>query len=76
MRRMIFYVFLYAVVYFFALDKVYGLVQMAVVLAIPVIAMYNGKRSQSPRWNKFMKYAFYIYYPLHLFVLGLIRAAG
>ena len=76
MLWMIFYVALYAAVYFFALDKAYGIIQLAVVLAIPVIAMYNGQRGQKAGMNKIMKYAFYIYYPLHLFVLGWIRTIG
>lgn len=73
MLWMIFYVAMYSAVYFFAIDKVYGLMQMAVVLAIPVIRMYNGQRGGSERVNRVMKYGFYIYYPLHLFVIGWIR---
>lgn len=46
---MMFYVALYAVVYALALDWVYGLVQLAVVLAVPVLALYNGQRGPSPR---------------------------
>ena len=76
MLWMIFYVALYSIVYFFALDKVYGVMQMAVVLAIPVLAMYNGKRGGNPRSDKWIKYAFYVYYPLHLFILGWIQSAG
>ena len=76
MLWMIFYVAIYSAVYFFALDKAYGLMQMAVVLAIPVLRMYNGSRGQSPKWNTVMKYAFYLYYPLHLVILGWIQAAG
>ncbi len=75
MSWMIFYVAIYAAVYCLALDKVYGMIQMAVVLAIPVLALYNGKRGKSPRLNKFMKWAFYTYYPAHLLVIGLIQAA-
>lgn len=73
MLWMIFYVAMYSVVYSFALDKIYGLIQMAVVLAIPVIRMYNGQRGRSKKINNIMKWLFYIYYPLHLFVLGWIR---
>ena len=74
MLWMLFYVAIYSAVYFFAMDPVYGLIQMAVVLAIPVLAMYNGNRKQLPNMNNIMKYAFYIYYPLHLFVLGWLQA--
>ena len=73
MLWMVFYVALYAVVYFLALDNVYGLIQMAVVLAIPILAMYNGQRGSSKQMNQAMKWLFYIYYPLHLFVIGWIQ---
>lgn len=73
MSWMIFYVALYSLVYFFAIDKAYGILQMGVVLSIPVISMYNGKRGKNPKINKFMKWFFYIFYPLHLFVIGLIN---
>jgi hypothetical protein len=73
MLWMVFYVALYAVVYFLALDNVYGLIQMAVVLAIPILAMYNGQRGSSKQMNQTMKWLFYIYYPLHLFVIGWIQ---
>lgn len=73
MSWMIFYVALYSLVYFFAIDKVYGVLQMGVVLSIPVIAMYNGKRGKNPKINKFMKWFFYIFYPAHLFAIGLIN---
>lgn len=75
MLWMIFYVAIYAVVYFFAIDKVYGLIQMAVVLAIPVLMLYNGQRGQNPQVNKIMKWLFYVYYPLHLFIIGLFQLA-
>lgn len=70
---MIFYVALYSLVYFFAIDKVYGVMQMGVVFSIPVIAMYNGSRGKNQKNNKFMKWFFYIFYPAHLFVIGLIN---
>lgn len=40
---LVFYVAIYAAVYFFAIDRVYGLLQMGVVLALPVIRLYNGR---------------------------------
>ena len=73
MLWMVFYVAIYSVVYFFAIDKVYGLIQMAVVLAIPVLMLYNGQRGNNPKVNKVMKWLFYVYYPLHLFVIGLLQ---
>jgi hypothetical protein len=59
----------YAVIYAIFLNFVYGLMQMLIVLAIPILYQYNGRRGT---W-KGMKWFFYIYYPLHLFLLGLIR---
>lgn len=73
MRWMIFYVAIYSTVYFFALDKVYGILQMAVILSIPLLMMYNGKRGKSRMVNQLMKWAFYIYYPLHLLIIGWIQ---
>lgn len=70
---LVFYVALYALVYCLALDWVYGLIQMAVVLAIPFLWLYNGERGKNPRINKIMKWFFYIYYPLHLLIIGLVR---
>lgn len=73
MLWMVFYVALYSVVYFFALDKLYGLIQMAVVLAIPILMQYNGQRGGSQKRSALTKYAFYIYYPLHLFIIGCLQ---
>ena len=63
--------FVYAVVYVTCIDKLYGVLQMFTFLSIPVLSMYNGQRG---KW-KGMKWLFYIYYPAHLFVIGLIRLA-
>ena len=73
MLWMVFYVSIYSIVYFFAIDKLYGLIQMAVVLSIPIIRMYNGQRGHSKRTNQILKWMFYIYYPLHLLVIGWIQ---
>lgn len=72
MLYMLFYVAIYSTVYALALDPLYGVLQMGVVLSIPVLMLYNGKRGHSPRVNRVMKWAFYIYYPLHLLVIGWI----
>ncbi len=72
MLWMIFYVAIYATVYFFAIDKVYGVLQMAVILAIPVIGLYNGQRGKNASVNRIMKWVFYLYYPLHLFIIGML----
>ena len=60
---------LYSVIYAVFLDLVYGLLQMCIVLAIPVLYQYNGERG---KW-KGMKWFFYVYYPLHMLLFGLIR---
>lgn len=44
-----------------------GLVQMACVATIPLLAFYNGKKGKLN-----LKYLFYIAYPLHLLVIWLI----
>lgn len=43
--------------------------QFAIVLSYPLLYLYNGKRGSL----KGMKWLFYIYYPLHLVVLGILR---
>lgn len=70
---MVFFVALYSFVYFLTLDKLYGILQMAVILAIPFIMMYNGQRGHNQKINKIMKWLFYIYYPLDLFIIGYLQ---
>ena len=69
MMEMVIYVAFYAAVYFFFVNKVYGLIQMFVVLSIPFLKAYNGERG---KW-KGMKWFFYFYYPAHLVLCGIIR---
>jgi hypothetical protein len=59
----------YSIVYAIFLNLVYGLIQISVALAIPILYQYNGTRG---KW-KGMKWFFYIYYPLHLTLFGIIR---
>ena len=61
--------FVYAAVYFLFLDKPYGILQMFTFLTIPILHQYNGERGN---W-KGMKWLFYVYYPAHLVVIGIIR---
>ena len=60
---------LYAAGYAIFFNVTYGLVQLAVALSFPFLYTYNGARG---KWNG-MKWLFYIYYPLHMTILGLIR---
>lgn len=68
-REMMVYVFFYALVYFLFVDKVYGTIQLFVIICVPFVANYNGERG---KW-KGMKWFFYLYYPTHLLICGLIR---
>ncbi|MCQ2211654.1 MAG: conjugal transfer protein TraX [Paludibacteraceae bacterium] len=67
-----FWILTYAIVYFFALDKLYGLLQLLVILAVPLLMLYNGKKSDNELINKIMKRFFYVYYPLHLLIIGIL----
>lgn len=67
------FVAIYSIVYLFSFDLVYGVIQMGVVLSVPLLMMYNGKRGKNPKVNKIMKWFFYVYYPLHLFIIGVIK---
>lgn len=66
------YVALYSLVYILAIDMTYGIIQLGVVIDIMPLALYNGKKSPNEKLNKIMKWSFYIYYPLHLLIIGLI----
>ena len=62
---------MYAAVFCLAIDWRYGLLQMMVVLSLPFLKRYNGQRG---KWRG-MKWFFYLYYPLHLVVCGILRVA-
>ena len=47
-----------------------GLYQLGIYLVPLLFSFYNGERGRHPVFNKWF---FYIFYPAHLFVLGLIR---
>jgi hypothetical protein len=59
---------LYTIIYIIFINKIYGIIQLCVFLAIPLIKTYNGERGNL----KGMKWFFYIYYPLHLTIFGII----
>lgn len=69
MTSMMIWASMYALIYFIFINPLYGVVQLFVALTIPLLKRYNGKRGT---W-KGMKYLFYIYYPLHLIICGIIR---
>ena len=71
MAGMMGWVSVYALVYALFINPVYGILQMFTALTIPLLKMYNGKRGS---WNG-MKWFFYVYYPLHLVICGLVRIA-
>ncbi len=68
-RDMMIWVAVYAAVIFFCMNKIQGLIQLGVILIYPLIKMYNGERGKA----KWTKWVFYIYYPAHLVVVGIIR---
>lgn len=59
----------YAAVYFIFLDKIYGVIQLFTCLTIPLLRLYNGERGKWKGMGKF----FYVYYPVHLFIMGILR---
>ena len=67
------WIIMYALVYIFSMDLTYGLIQFGVFLTIPLLALYNGQKSKSIKLNKVMRWFFYIYYPLHLLILGFLN---
>lgn len=69
MGEVLLYVSLYAAVSFFLVSKVYALVQLGVLLVYPVLTLYNGEKGTV----KGMKWFFYLYYPIHLIVIGVLR---
>lgn len=71
MVNMLCSVAIYSFVYFLFIDKVYGILQMTVAFSIPLLKMYNGERGKM----KGMKGVFYLYYPLHLILCGIVRIA-
>lgn len=69
MTWMMIWTFIYALVFFFFIDKVYALIQLGNCLTIPLLRLYNGRRGAYKGMGKL----FYVYYPLHLFLFGILR---
>lgn len=68
---MMFWVAVYSLVSFFFVNRAYAVVQLGVILLYPLLKQYNGQKGKA----KWMKWFFYIYYPAHLILVGLIRIA-
>jgi hypothetical protein len=61
----------YGVICGFLFAPVYGFIQIGILIPIGLLTFYNGTRG---KWGgSAMKWAFYIYYPAHLFLLGIIK---
>ena len=69
MAWMFFWTAIYAAVYVLFIDPVYGVIQLFTALSIPLLKQYNGTRGS---W-KGMKWFFYLYYPLHFILCGILR---
>lgn len=69
MTQMMVWTAVYALVYFLFIDKVYAIIQLGTCLTIPLLRLYNGERGSFKGMGKL----FYAYYPLHLFVCGILR---
>ena len=67
--NLIFYTAIYAAVFAIFINIPYGVLQMAVVLSLPLLRMYNGARGSM----KGGKWFFYLYYPGHLLLVGMLR---
>lgn len=66
---LVLFVATYALIYAIFQDVFYGILQMTVVLALPLLRLYNGQRGAMPGG----KWLFYLYYPGHLALMGILR---
>lgn len=69
MLKMLPWVLVYGIVSFFFVSKVYAIELVGVLMVYPVLKLYNGERGRA----KWMKWFFYIYYPAHFIVIGIVR---
>ena len=53
----------------FSMNKIYGIISLFAVLVYPLLKEYNGERGKI----KWLKWFFYLYYPLHLVLIGILR---
>lgn len=69
MREIIVYVSCYGIVSYFFVSKVYAFVLIGVLMIYPLLKHYNGEKGKA-NW---LKWFFYVYYPLHLIIIGIVR---
>ena len=69
MKGMMIWTSVYALVSFLFVNKVYGIIQLFVILSYPLLKNYNNEKGKT-NW---LKWFFYIYYPLHLIIIGILR---
>ena len=69
MKSIMIWTIIYSLVSFIFVSKVYGVIQLFVIISYPLLKLYDGTKGK----NKFMKWFFYIYYPLHLIIIGILR---
>lgn len=69
MWEIIQWTFWYGLVSFLFVSKTYALELIGVLMVYPVLYFYNGQRGKA----KWMKWLFYVYYPAHLIILGILR---
>lgn len=60
---------LYALISYLFVSKTYGLIAMTAILVYPLLKKYNKERGKT----KWLKWFFYLYYPLHLIIIGVLR---
>lgn len=58
----------YVLVYVIFIDVLYGLLQYATLLSLPLLMRYDGTKG-----NGNSKWFFYWYYPLHMIIIGALR---
>ena len=68
MISMMTFVCIYAAVYALCIDRVYVIIQLFAAAAIPMLSKYNGQKGKATS-----KWGFYLYYPLHLALCGILR---
>lgn len=57
---------------FWSPEMMNWLSRLGLLLVVPILDNYNGQRGYSPKW---IKWGFYLFYPLHLSILLLLRYA-